>query len=441
MQPTLREEILTDIMDRSTAATIGFSANATVGVLTGFFCETYDLEIRWSCAAILLACLFRAWIVYRCKKANVTLERYWRCFLAAVGLNGLLWGVAFSFAFLDLKAPSWVMSICMGIIFAFCNASIITLANDRLLHALFNLGIGLPTLAATGWVVYRHGYDLSLFIFLMIASTILYSFSQARKHRLNFSKRWETDMALFKSQQELIEQRAMNEHVNRLSSIGEMASGFAHEINNPLAIVIGNLEILETELNHRKVLDEQTSRIIQRTMVSASRIAKIIKGLRTLSRKSSREGKVSTSLASILEETLVLYEQRLAASEIKLTVDNQATTPFECDPVQIGQILLNLIGNACDEVASHPRGERWIKLTALESADSVIVDVINSGPPISEALRQKIFSPFFTTKPVGQGMGLGLVISRSIARQHHGSLELLTDQGVTCFRLKLPLTA
>lgn len=441
MNLRLRDEILADLINRSTAVTVGLTAIAGVGLVTGFFSATYAGEIRSCCLLSIFLSVLRALIVYRCKKSNTTLDDHWRSFIVVVACNGLVWGITFSFAMLDMRAPSWSMSACAAIIFAICNASVITLANDRLLHALFNLGIGIPALATTAWIHFTYRDNHSLLILLMLASTILYSFAQSRRYRLEFIKKWQTDIALFKSQQELIEQRAMNEHVNRLSSIGEMASGFAHEINNPLAIVIGNLEILETELNHRKVLDEQTSKIIQRTMVSASRIAKIIKGLRTLSRKSSREGNVSTSLESILEETLVLYEQRLAATEIKLTVDNQATTPFECDPIQIGQILLNLIGNACDEVANHPRGERWIKLTALEYADSVIVDVINSGPPISEALRRKIFSPFFTTKPVGQGMGLGLVISRSIARQHHGSLELFADQGVTCFRLKLPLTA
>ena len=438
MKPELRAEILNDTLNHAPSAAAAFSFVAFISILTGFFSEHYLQLIRGLSVAIIIINLMRLWLASAAKRPDRQ-EALWPFFRYLTALNGLFWGVVLGIAAYDDQVEWWGLVTAFTVYTAFCNASIFTRANNFKLHASFLLGISLPMI---GVMLVRHqqtAHNFYLVLGLFTLVVLIYCLSQGRSFRKNVILRWETGMALINSQKALIEQRAMTEHVNRLSSIGEMAAGFAHEINNPLAIVIGNLEILESELQDRQQLDEQTSKIIKKTITSASRIAKIIKALRTLSRASSREGRTTNSLASILEDTLVLFDQRIVTQNIKLNIDNKITEDLICDPIQIGQVLVNLLGNACDEIATQGPGEHSIDVRAYRTKELNIIEVINSGPAVSDAIKEKIFTPFFTTKQVGQGMGLGLVISRSIAHQHDGNLEVDNKTGKTRFTLTLPV--
>lgn len=223
---------------------------------------------------------------------------------------------------------------------------------------------------------------------------------------------------------------------SKFSALGEMAAGIAHEINNPLAIISLLAEKLSSSADAG--LDQHLIKTNTKQILSATtRAAKIIKGLRTFSRDGSNDLYAVVSLKNVIDETLVLCEQRLKNNEVKLLVDEiPIDVQIECNSTQISQVILNLINNAFDAIAALP--EKWIKLNFRDNGDVIEIFVTDSGSKISEDVRDRLFQPFFTTKEVGKGTGLGLSISRGIIHSHGGSLSLDTSSPNTCFVVTLP---
>jgi PAS domain S-box-containing protein len=227
----------------------------------------------------------------------------------------------------------------------------------------------------------------------------------------------------------------------RLSALGMMAGGIAHEINNPLSIIHALasdlVEIIEEEGAAQTPVVLRNSIRIRET---ADRIARIVKSLRLIAREGSRDRFHSVSVRKILEETLEICQERFRAHSVKLLLPKE--TPellVSCREVQIAQVLLNLLQNAFDAVTGHP-GERWIHVEVTSRDKSVEISVTDSGPGIAPELRSRIMEPFFTTKAVGKGTGLGLSLSKTIAEEHGGRLVYSQHHGYTRFSLELPLS-
>lgn len=226
----------------------------------------------------------------------------------------------------------------------------------------------------------------------------------------------------------------------RLSALGMMAGGVAHEVNNPLAIIracAGDLLDILHEDGH--VSAEEVSRSAERIQQTADRIAKIVKILRHLAREGSQDEFLPASVSRIVEETLELCQERFQARSVALFLPHiDPVLSISCREVQIAQVLLNLLANAFDAVVEQP-GEKWVRLQVTQSGEYVDFSIIDSGSGIPTEIKSRIMEPFFTTKEVGKGMGLGLSLSRNIAEEHGGKLELTEESGHTCFRLTLPV--
>lgn len=223
----------------------------------------------------------------------------------------------------------------------------------------------------------------------------------------------------------------------KMSALGEMAGGIAHEINTPLG-TIGMIaeqiqELVSDEAIDRKTVTEMTE-IVATTV---KRIGTIIQGLKTFSRDGSRDPFASAPLQQILDDTLALCSEKLKQASVKIQVDPiPEGLNVRCRSVQIAQVLLNLIGNSCD--ATVPLQVRWIRITIEKQNKHVHISVTDSGSGVPESIRSKIFQPFFTTKEIGKGTGLGLSISKGIMVDHGGKLELDAKYENTRFVLTLP---
>jgi PAS domain S-box-containing protein len=226
----------------------------------------------------------------------------------------------------------------------------------------------------------------------------------------------------------------------RLSALGMMAGGIAHEINNPLGIIHALAsDLIDLVKEEGTAPAAMVSRNSTRIRETADRIARIIKSLRQISREGSSDKLQPAPIGKILEETLEVCRAWFKANAVKLLLPKHIPELIVyCREVQIGQILLNLLQNAFDAVVEQ-EGERWVRLDVTARDDSVVISVTDSGPGIPPELRPRIMEPFFTTKPIGKGTGLGLSLSKNIAEEHGGRLEYREDDGRTRFSLVLPM--
>lgn len=242
----------------------------------------------------------------------------------------------------------------------------------------------------------------------------------------------------------LMEQKMENERINsinasKLAAIGTLAGEIGHEINNPITI-ISSLTYMIREMVREKKLSEKFLLDKLNTMDStANRVIAIVKSLKNLSRKSTNEVKEPCVMRAILEDVVSLSHLRMAKHNIEFVMDK--TNPIldyklECYQIQFSQVLINLISNATDAVEKLP--SPWVELILTEDDDFLYFNVRDSGPGVSEELRQQIFEPFFTTKDIGHGTGLGLSISRNIIEAHGGELLVAPRSEGSCFIVKLP---
>ncbi len=236
---------------------------------------------------------------------------------------------------------------------------------------------------------------------------------------------------------QLEKQRSLMIETSKMASLGEMASGIAHEINNPLAIILGKTALLK-ELVGRNNSDAATIiKHLERIESTSLRISKIIKGLRTFSRNAEKDPLTASVLSLIFEDTFELCKERFRTSSVELIVEQPNDLKIYCRPVQLVQVFLNLLNNAYDAIQNCP--DRWVKVHTLVENDRVRINFIDCGPGIPEDIAPKIMNPFFTTKDVGKGTGLGLSIARGIIEDHHGKLWLDRTHPNTCFAIELPL--
>lgn len=224
---------------------------------------------------------------------------------------------------------------------------------------------------------------------------------------------------------------------SKMSSLGEMSAGIAHEINNPLAILSGKAQQIASAADRNLLNPATIKKHAVQIQETAERIATIIKGLRTFARDGSQDPFVLSSVAQIIQDTLALCATRFSHHDVTLTLaDIPPRLEIDCRPSQIAQVLHNLLNNSFDAVMG--RDEKWVRIELLNSESTLRIDVVDSGPGIKPELSEKIMQPFFTTKEDGKGTGLGLSIAQGIIENHAGRLSLNRTHPHTCFSILLP---
>lgn len=233
--------------------------------------------------------------------------------------------------------------------------------------------------------------------------------------------------------QRLAEQLLQQE---KLAAVGQLVSGVAHELNNPLAGVLAYAQLL---LSSSATQDVETRQAVETIHHEAARAAKIVSSLLTFARRQPAE-RADADLNAIVSDTLALrrYALRAAAIELDVALDPELPRTW-ADPFQLQQVVLNLVTNA-EQALAEWIGPRRIVVRTSHSDGFIVVAVSDTGPGIAEGETERIFNPFFTTKPVGQGTGLGLSISDGIVRQHGGQIRVESTPGSgASFVLRIPV--
>jgi len=223
-------------------------------------------------------------------------------------------------------------------------------------------------------------------------------------------------------------------HAEKLSAVGELASGVAHEINNPLTTILGQAQLL---LDRSDV----TPHVRDRLMIvsdEASRAARIVQNLLLFARHYPPERR-PCSLADQVGRVLELKAYQLRSDKIEVETSFDDCPPVWADENQVQQVILNLIQNAQQAMAHE--SDRVLTLRVRPIAAGVAVDVLDTGSGIAADALPRLFDPFFTTKPPGEGSGLGLSVSYGIVTEHRGQLrgENRPDRRGAIFTIELPI--
>jgi len=240
------------------------------------------------------------------------------------------------------------------------------------------------------------------------------------------------------------EKELMNEQIvetGKLASVGELASGIAHEINNPVAIMVEEAGWIEDLLEEEEFREGENlsefKRALEQIRTQGRRCKEITHKLLSFARKTDSRTQ-DVQLNDLIEELIALSAQRAKFANVDINVNLQENLPIlHVSQTELQQILLNLINNALD--AMEKTGGTLNVSNGLEG-DYIVVEVADDGPGIPEANIVRIFDPFFTTKPVGKGTGLGLSICYGIIKKMGGDIIVKSTMEVgTTFRVKIPI--
>jgi PAS domain S-box-containing protein len=228
-------------------------------------------------------------------------------------------------------------------------------------------------------------------------------------------------------------------HMARLNTMGEMASGIAHEINQPLTAIATNAHACMRLIDSGGDNQERISDIVEKISVQAERAGQVIRQLRQFVRKETPE-MVPININTIIEEIVVLIKPEARKANVTIDLDlMQGLDDVAVQHIQIQQVILNLANNAIEAMSEHTSSERLLTIkTAKAGKNAITVTVADTGPGISEEVKDHFFDPFITTKE--KGMGLGLSISQGIIDLHMGNLYLESSpKGGAVFRFTLPI--
>jgi signal transduction histidine kinase len=224
----------------------------------------------------------------------------------------------------------------------------------------------------------------------------------------------------------------------KLAAMGSLLAGVAHELNNPLSVVLGRADLLAQQLAGSP-LQSRAELIAE----AAERCARIVKNFLALARQRSPE-RQAVQLNQIIQEAVELVAYPLRVDDVEVWLELAPSVPvLWADPHQLHQVLVNLITNAHQAMRQAPRPRRLTLATRAESAAGrVVLRVADTGPGIPAEIQPRIFEPFFTTKPPAQGTGLGLSICQGIIEGHRGSIRVESPPGEgAVFVIELPVEA
>lgn len=223
----------------------------------------------------------------------------------------------------------------------------------------------------------------------------------------------------------------------KLATMGELLAGVAHELNNPLAVILGQVILLGRETE-----DELVKNRGEKIANAAERCVRIAKNFLMLARQQSPE-RANISLNQVVQEAVELLGYQLRVDNVQATLDlTQEPTTLWADAHQIQQVLVNLITNALQAMReTPPSGRRLVFRTRLDpEQDQVVLEVADTGTGIPPEVQPRVFDPFFTTKPLGQGTGLGLSLCKEIIEGHGGTIQAESPPGEgATFRIEIPL--
>jgi len=303
---------------------------------------------------------------------------------------------------------------------------------------------------------YDPGFRARFLITLGLVSVMAFIFETAREKAeskmLRQKKRLEESESRYrKAYEKLNETQVQLIQSAKLASIGELASGVAHELNQPLMVIRGSLQLIQRNLQKNDLKNDELTGQFDLPLKNTKRMMNIINHLRSFSRQ-SKGGRNRLSINKVIKDSFTLINEQLRLHNIEVMATYTSDLPpIQGDENQLEQVMINLIANARDAMDKREEvseidenAEKILKISTSRARDNgnwVEIMIGDSGEGIPDGDLDRIFDPFFTTKEVGKGTGLGLSISYGIIKDHQGEIEVAeTGPAGTIFRMRLPVS-
>ena len=206
----------------------------------------------------------------------------------------------------------------------------------------------------------------------------------------------------------------------KMVSLGEMAGSIAHEINNPLSIILGKSQMLKAYLDTKTLNEEKLNATISSIVSNSQRISGAIKDLRDFAQDDVADQFEEVTLTEVVRRALALNQARIEKDGIKLEVNIPDNIKLNCISSKLAQVVYIALSNSHESVLKAETKE--IRISCETDSENIFLKVYDSGSGVPENLRDKVFEPFFSTKDVGQGTGLSLSIAKSITDLHKGEI-------------------
>ncbi len=342
--------------------------------------------------------------------------------ILSASLNLVLWAATFWIVFIQTSFTNLNFVVAFMIAVSLLTASVLTLSYVPALAICYQISI-LSSVFFAFINEYFVAYDIQyLYIAGSIVLIAIYYVRQTHVFYTQIFVKYKYEVELESSLEQLkesnlkvIAETEKSQNASRLASLGEMAGGIAHEINNPLAIISGLLERVLWTISQNNSSKEDLTVDINRAASAVNRISRIIVSLLRIARKTEDSDLFENiKLTEIFDDVLNISAEKFKSVNISLELATVPDLIIRTKPLLVPQVLLNLLNNAFEQVVEFDDAEKNVKIYFKVNQSKVIVFVENSGPKIANEIQNKIFEPFFTTKTVGKGTGLGLSLCKGI---------------------------
>lgn len=437
-----------EVVRKGQAATFAFLGFALFSFLYGYGCQDYLFAIKSASVFLIIVSIIRYFHYKKILQDNVLSSKDWTITVILVSLNALGLAIVLGLASFELKLSGIHFIVVTTLLAGLIGASIVSLSYFAILFVPFQSLLLLPQV---GIIIYYYFSPEKLnFLPLIILYLMyyIYQIKQFRAYRKDLIQLFTYQIELETKNQELndskdtiMDQTIKLIHTSRLAVLGEMSTGIAHEINNPLTIISASVQVLARLGENEKLETEHVIKYSQKISRSVERISKIVKGLKHFATQSDRIPKDDVYIQEIVDETTQFCSEHLDGLGIKLKLEEIPSLKIHCRAIQISQVLINLLKNASDALAEETKEhEKWISINFKQDSEFFYFIISNGGEKIPLMIAEKIFHPFFTTKEKEKGTGLGLSISHTIMKDHGGDLYYDSSENpFTTFVIKHPV--
>lgn len=442
----LVKELNLELIEKARAAAPGFFMGSVWVYVQHFESVKYIDELSILAICLAFFSLIRLAISKMYDRKIIEIKATVRLTKMNIVLNGFLWSCTLMLPIIEFQFTHLTASIAViSMLMALTISSVITISYNMWVAYYFQWVVAAPPAVYLYYLWHSTGNTSAFNAAVLISILLIYLFHQTRGvhfetiRRISYALDLETsNKLLLESQDLLIQEKVKLQHSIKLAAIGEISAEIAHEINNPLGIIMGYIELsLDLLRSNSPDVDVLQAQLIKANS-AISRITKIIKGLRHYSRRTNDDPMVPVYINEIIEDAVEFCSEKFSYNKTVLEIENPQDFRIFCRPIEISQVLLNIFSNAIDEVSKLDPEMRKMKVQVAGTKEHVQILISNFGPKIKTDIQDKLFEPFFSTKKVGIGTGLGLSISRGIIESYKGRLYYDPAHELTTFVIELP---